>query len=71
MAMAYRHPNVDVMETFLADNKVYNGWKDLISGDDKVKSCLREIISELKLQRENGNWPYAPKSHQILRAFAL
>ena len=71
MTIAYRVPNFDVVETFLADNEVYNGWKELIFGDNKVKSCLWQIISELEMHRENGNWPYAPKSHQILRAFAL
>jgi len=72
MAMEdYRDPNVGVVETFLAHNEVWNGWRDLIVGNDELTSCLEDIISDLNLQRENGNWPYAPHAHQILRAFAL
>ena len=71
MAMAYRDPSGDVVKKFLADNKVRSGWKNLISGDDDVKYYLRQIILELGLLKGERNWPYAPKSHQILRAFAL
>jgi len=71
MAMAYRDPNGDVVKKFLSDNKVRSGWKNLISGDDDVKYYLRQIILDLGLLKGERNWPYAPKSHQILRAFAL
>ena len=71
MAVEYRAPNFDLVEKFLVDNQVCNGWRELILGDNEVKHCLWQIISELELQSKSTYWRYAPRANQILRAFAL